>query len=71
LAAERGAAEAWRKSSYSTNGDQANCCEIASLPGRIRVRDSKCPEGPTLSFTEDTWGAALTWFARGGDRPLS
>ncbi|MFF7155920.1 DUF397 domain-containing protein, partial [Streptomyces sp. NPDC008139] len=38
------------KSSYSTaNGE---CVEVAvNVPGTVRVRDSKNPEGPALAFT--------------------
>lgn len=40
---------AWRKSSYS--GQDGKCVELAGLPGRIAVRDSKNPDGPALAFT--------------------
>jgi hypothetical protein len=41
---------AWIKSSYS-NG-QGNCAEFARLPcGRIAMRNSRFPEGPTLVYT--------------------
>ncbi|MFI6151518.1 DUF397 domain-containing protein [Kitasatospora sp. NPDC051170] len=44
----------WRKSSHS-NG-QGGCVEVDdSRPGT--VRDSKDPEGPTLSFRADAWRA--------------
>ncbi|MCQ4045212.1 DUF397 domain-containing protein [Streptantibioticus rubrisoli] len=47
-------AYAWRKSSYS--GDEGgNCIEIASHPAAVHVRDSKDPEGPTLTFTPTAW----------------
>jgi hypothetical protein len=40
----------WFKSSYSNNGGA--CVEVAAnLPGAVPVRDSKDPEGPSLSFT--------------------
>ncbi|MGI8306709.1 DUF397 domain-containing protein [Saccharopolyspora hattusasensis] len=35
----------WRKSSYS--GQETHCVELSSPPGLIR--DSKDPDGPTLS----------------------
>jgi hypothetical protein len=45
----------WRKSSYSGNGG-GNCVEVASnMPGIVAVRDSKNPEGPRLTVTEDAW----------------
>ncbi|MET8049104.1 DUF397 domain-containing protein [Streptosporangium sp. NPDC005286] len=44
----------WRKSSYT--GQTGNCVEVANLPGGSRaVRDSKDPNGPTLSFTHTEW----------------
>lgn len=37
----------WRRSSYS--GQLGNCVEIAHLPGgRVAMRDSRDPDGPTL-----------------------
>jgi Domain of unknown function (DUF397) len=45
----------WRKASYSNTG--ANCVEAASTRnGMVAVRDSKDPEGPTLTFTVEEWG---------------
>ncbi|GAA2129761.1 DUF397 domain-containing protein [Actinomadura napierensis] len=44
----------WRTSSHSsTNGGQ--CIEVAALPGRIGVRDSKNPEGARLVFGLAEW----------------
>jgi hypothetical protein len=37
----------WRKSTRSTGGG-SNCVEVACLPSRIAIRDSKNPEGGTL-----------------------
>jgi hypothetical protein len=37
----------WRKSSRSSGGG-SNCVEVAHVPGRIAIRDSKNPEGITL-----------------------
>ena len=45
----------WRKSSYS--GSDGNCVEIAWPIDRTAVRDSKQPDGPTLSFPITTWQA--------------
>ncbi|WP_078843600.1 DUF397 domain-containing protein [Streptomyces albus] len=48
---------AWRKSSYSNNGDGA-CIEVSDgHPGRVPVRDSKNPHGPALVFPADHWSA--------------
>jgi hypothetical protein len=41
---------AWHKSSRSSGGG-SNCIEIAQLPGRIAIRDSKNPEGAALFVT--------------------
>ena len=37
----------WRKSTRSTGGG-SNCVEVACLPSRIAIRDSKNPEGAAL-----------------------
>ncbi|MFG3286485.1 DUF397 domain-containing protein [Streptomyces sp. NPDC048111] len=50
---------AWRKSSYSGSEGGA-CVEIAAHPSAIHVRDSKAPEGPTLTLSPDTWRAFVT-----------
>jgi len=48
----------WRKSSYSNTG--ANCVEVAKTrSGKVAVRDSKNPNGGTLSFTLDEWKVAV------------
>ena len=49
----------WRKSSYSA-GDGGECVEVAgNLPGLVAVRDSKDPNGPTLTLTPGEWRAFL------------
>lgn len=50
---------AWRKSSYS-GGSGGGCVEVATLPGRVMVRDSKDPEGPRLVVSWEEWRAFLT-----------
>ncbi len=53
---------AWFKSSYSgSNGGQ--CIEVAARPETIHVRDSKSPDGPTLTFTPAAWTAFITYAA--------
>ncbi|MEU8371763.1 DUF397 domain-containing protein [Micromonospora sp. NPDC048894] len=50
----------WRKSTRSS-GNGGNCVEVAdNLPGVIAVRDSKDPDGPTLTFTPAAWHTFLT-----------
>lgn len=46
----------WFKSSHS--GDEGGqCVEVATSPTTVHVRDSKDPEGGTLTFTPDAWTA--------------
>jgi len=46
----------WHKSTYSANG--STCVEVArNLPGIVAVRDSKNPQGPTLTFAPAEWEA--------------
>ncbi|MGH3822616.1 MAG: DUF397 domain-containing protein [Pseudonocardiaceae bacterium] len=47
----------WYKSSYSSN--YGNCVEIAQVPGGRAVRDSKNPEGGTLTFSHAEWSAFI------------
>ncbi|MFF5172568.1 DUF397 domain-containing protein [Micromonospora sp. NPDC000089] len=50
----------WRKSSKSGNNG-GDCVEVAdNLPGLVAVRDSKNPDGPTLTFTPATWHAFVS-----------
>lgn len=46
----------WQKSSYSSEQGGA-CVEIAAHPAAVHVRDSKNPEGPTLTLAPTTWTA--------------
>jgi hypothetical protein len=49
----------WFKSSYSDGGG-GNCVEIATCPHHtIHIRDSKNPDGPTLTVTAASWTAFL------------
>ncbi|MBW6439965.1 DUF397 domain-containing protein [Actinoplanes hulinensis] len=52
----------WRKSSYSSSGA---CVEVAPLPRRILVRDSKNPEGAVLSFDRESFAAFIAGVAGG------
>ncbi|MDH2393442.1 DUF397 domain-containing protein [Streptomyces sp. HNM0663] len=49
-------AYAWRKSSYSSE-EGGECVEVAAHPTTVHVRDSKAPEGPTLTLTPSAWAA--------------
>ncbi|MFB6990437.1 DUF397 domain-containing protein [Streptomyces sp. NPDC056178] len=46
----------WRKSSYSGSEGGA-CVEVAAHPAAVHVRDSKNPDGPTLTVAPTTWTA--------------
>ncbi|MEW2174983.1 DUF397 domain-containing protein [Streptomyces sp. NPDC005406] len=46
----------WTKSSYSSEQGGA-CVEIAAHPAAVHVRDSKNPEGPTLTLAPTAWTA--------------
>jgi hypothetical protein len=45
--------DAWRKSTYS--GSEANCVEVGSATGLLRVRDTKDSQGPALTVSADAW----------------
>jgi uncharacterized protein DUF397 len=48
----------WRKSSGS--GSESNCVEVAWSPESLTaVRDSKCADGPVLTFPVGAWVAFL------------
>ncbi|SCG76610.1 DUF397 domain-containing protein [Micromonospora coxensis] len=47
----------WRKSTRS-GGNGGECVEVATnLPGIVAVRDSKDPDGPTLTLHPQAWTA--------------
>ena len=50
----------WRKSSYSGSGDGNNCVEVANLPSRVAIRDSKAPARVMLSFPAGTFTAFIS-----------
>ncbi len=43
----------WRKAKRSMNN--GDCVEVAPANGKILVRDSKDPSGPTLGYPADAW----------------
>ncbi|MEW2392111.1 DUF397 domain-containing protein [Streptomyces venezuelae] len=51
----------WRKSSYSGGGSSGgDCVEVADLPYRTAVRDSKNPCGPALCFSLAAWSGFVS-----------
>ncbi|CAM5427533.1 DUF397 domain-containing protein [Streptomyces abikoensis] len=63
----------WHKSSYSDPGG-GNCVEVARRPDRapvhipeapaIHVRDSKKPNGPTLTLNHSAWSTFVAYATR-------
>ncbi|MGH3828289.1 MAG: DUF397 domain-containing protein [Pseudonocardiaceae bacterium] len=54
----------WRTSSRS-NGERC-CVEVAVVPGRVGVRDSKDRSGPALVFAPSAWRAFVGDVRHGG-----
>ncbi|WP_406287193.1 DUF397 domain-containing protein [Streptomyces sp. NBC_00209] len=54
----------WIKSSYSSNGNEGDCIEVAAAPGAVLVRDSKDVRRPHLAPTPQAWAAFVTYAAR-------
>ncbi|MFE7619415.1 DUF397 domain-containing protein [Streptomyces sp. NPDC057496] len=46
----------WQKSSHSASEGGA-CVEVAAHTAAVHIRDSKNPDGPTLTVTPTTWTA--------------
>ncbi|MFE6978078.1 DUF397 domain-containing protein [Streptomyces sp. NPDC057682] len=53
----------WRKSSYSSNGNEGDCVEVASASRAVRVRDSKSLHGPLLVFGQRAWTGFVSYAA--------
>jgi hypothetical protein len=53
----------WHKAQLSTNNGA--CVEVASVPGKIAVRDSKDPGGPVLVYAPEEWSAFLGGVKKG------
>lgn len=45
----------WRKSSYSSNGSETDCIEVAQAFGAVHVRDSKTAQGPRFAIGGTAW----------------
>ncbi|MDF6043030.1 DUF397 domain-containing protein [Streptomyces sp. JH14] len=64
MAIRQGATDNWTKSSYS--GGNGACVEVRSpLVQAIAVRDSKAPEGPSITFVPSAWNAFVSDIAQG------
>ncbi|MFF2523874.1 DUF397 domain-containing protein [Streptomyces liangshanensis] len=64
MAILQGATDTWTKSSYS--GGNGACVEVKSPEVQsIAVRDSKAPEGPSISFVPASWNAFVQEMSRG------
>ncbi|WP_209621971.1 DUF397 domain-containing protein [Saccharothrix coeruleofusca] len=55
----------WRKSSYTSGGNDPQCVELACLAVGTAVRDSKAPAGPVLVFPGGAFEAFLGQAAAG------
>ncbi|MFF9351528.1 DUF397 domain-containing protein [Streptomyces sp. NPDC014734] len=53
MAIRQGATDKWTKSSYS--GGNGACVEVKSPRTAVDVRDSKAPEGPSITFVPAAW----------------
>ncbi|MFH8731855.1 MULTISPECIES: DUF397 domain-containing protein [unclassified Streptomyces] len=61
-ASAQGAPElAWFKSSYSSDGNEADCVEVATSPGTVHVRDSKNAHAARFAVTADAWAEFVTY----------
>lgn len=54
--------ESWHKSSKSSGN--GNCVEVQRKGNGVDVRDSKDPNGPTLSVSAGAWSDFLVAIAR-------
>lgn len=54
----------WFKSSYSSNGNEGDCIEVAATPGTVLVRDSKDVHRPHLAHAPHAWAAFVAHAAR-------
>jgi Domain of unknown function (DUF397) len=48
----------WHTSSYC--GGHGDCVQVAPVPERVLVRDSKDPDGPALAVPPSAWRRFLT-----------
>lgn len=52
---------AWFKSSYSSSSEGDSCVEVATTPGTVHVRDSKCLDGPQLALAPGAWAGFVAY----------
>lgn len=52
-------AAAWRKSTFSGDGSNSNCVEVA-IGERVGVRDSKAPAAGHLALGVGAWAAFVS-----------
>lgn len=45
----------WRKSSYSSNGSEGDCVEVARSRDAVHVRDSKVAQGAHFAVGGPAW----------------
>ncbi|MEV6330293.1 DUF397 domain-containing protein [Streptomyces sp. NPDC051909] len=57
---------AWFKSSYSSGTDGESCVEVATTPGTVHVRDSKCFDGPQLALAPFAWTNFVSYASGSG-----
>ncbi len=57
--------ENWKKSSRSGSGGDCVELRLAETPGRVEVRDSKDPDGPTLTFPAGAVAELVSAFRAG------
>ena len=49
----------------AVNCDGGSCVQVAAAGEAIVLGDSKCPDGPFLSYSKDEWEAFVTAIKRG------
>ncbi|MFF9348008.1 DUF397 domain-containing protein [Streptomyces sp. NPDC014734] len=52
---------AWFKSSYSSDGNEGDCVEVAAAPDAVLVRDSKNAQGARLVFAPGAWAGFVSY----------
>ena len=63
LTEEERSSLSWRKSAMSTNN--GSCVQVAAVPGKVILGDSKDPLGPVLVYTPTEFHAFLDGARKG------